>query len=495
MTTAAQDPKGYYATLGIAPGAGLDAIRAAYRSRVKLVHPDRDPSAAAREEFQELVEAYRVLKDGVYRAEYDSTGVPPLIDDGDDWPAHPYACSTCGKVTAQPRYVIFHWVKSYLVWVRRGRTEGIFCRDCADLAAVRASTASWAWGWWSPPGLVLTPLALVLNMLGGVKPRHVNARLLIRQARAFLALDEYELARGLARQAEAFAHRSVHQRQVEELQRITGIDGRRLRDRWAFWAGGAFAAQALPLAALAAVLVLAGLIATKPWDQPVATAPAGIVVEAAGIGDIRHVAVDDLKLRQAPLEGAPVLTLLDRFTTVQVIGLQGDPEWAEVRSPAGVVGWVQRRALYAGPGSLHKHEWCAANLGSPPQGGEALVRRATGEHRLLIHNDNRRDAVVKLKTVAGVTVASFYVPATHHIGVGGIPDGTFRIEFSTGTKYSRACGVFTGEAAAGLMPFTLSYKQVTAYRPRTIPEISLLAAPTDPRRPQPLDLDRFAEDD
>lgn len=497
MTSLSQDPKGYYAVLGLAPGADLSAIKAAYRARVKSVHPDRNRTAGATQEFQRLVEAYRVLKDVVHRAEYDATGVHPLIDDGDDYPSTPFACSCCGSVTAQPRYVIFHQVRSYLLWTKRTRREGIFCRDCADAAAVRASTLTWALGWWSPPGLLLTPLALARNLFGGTKPRDQNARLLIRQARAFLALDEFEIAHALTDQAARFARLSVHKAQVEDLRRDIPGGHRRLRDRWTPWASGVFSAQLLPLAALPVLIGIIALIATKPWDKPVSTT-AGIAVLPAEIGEIRHVAIADLKLRQAAIEGAPVLALLDRFTTVQVLAGDG-PEWSRVRTPAGVEGWVQTRALYAGSGSLFKQEWCAANRGTPPQAGEVLVRRASGEHRLLIHNDGRRDAVVKLKTASGNTAVAFFVPATYHIGVSGIPDGTFHIEFATGSGYSRGCGIFVNGMQAGMMPFTLTYKQVSTSRSQSaayaVPEISVVAAPGDPRQPQPLDLDRFAADD
>lgn len=497
MNSISQDPKGYYAVLGLPPGADLAAIKAAYRSRVKAVHPDRNRSGAATEEFQRLVEAYRVLRDVVHRAEYDATGVHPLTDDGDDSPSTPFACATCGAITAQPRYVVFHRVKSFLIWAKASRVEGIFCRHCADVAAVRASTVTWISGWWSPPGLLLAPLALIRNLFGGSKPRDQNARLLIRQARSFLALDEIELTRALTEQAAGFARLSVHKRQIEDLrQAVPATPGRRLKNRWAPWSSGVFAAQLAPLVALPVVIAVFVLIATRPWDKPVATT-AGISVKAAGIGDIRHVAIADLKLRQAAIEGAPVLALLDRFTTVQVLDNQGD-EWARVKTPAGVEGWVATRALYAGSGSLFKQEWCAANRGSPAQPGEVLVRRASGEHRLLIHNDGRKDAVVKLKTASGNTVVAFFVPATYHIGVNGIPDGTYRIEFATGSAYSRSCGIFSTDMQAGLMPFTLTYKQVSTSRAQSlnsIPEISVVTAPGDPRQPQPLDLDRFAADD
>lgn len=497
MTTISQDPKGYYAALGLAPGADLTAIKAAYRSRAKSVHPDRNPTDRARDEFERLVEAYRVLKDVVHRAEYDATGVHPLVEDGDDYPSTPFACRSCGKITAQPRYVVFHMVRSFVLWARTSRVEGIFCRDCADRVAAKASTATWTWGWWSLPGLLLSPVALLRNLFGGTKPSQQNARLLIRQARAFLALDDNEIARALAEQAVPYARLSVHKRQIEDIRLAADGPFRRMRDRWAPWNSGVFLAQAAPLAALPVVIGLFALIATRPWNNPVATPPAGIQMEPAAIGDIRHVAIDELKLRQGPGETAPVLTLLDRFTTVQVVGPPTGSEWTEVRIPAGQIGWVPRRALYAGAGSLHKQEWCGANRGSAPAAGEVLVRRATGEHRLLVHNDGRTDAVVKLKTAAGTTVVSYFVPATYHIGVGGIPEGSYRIEFATGSHYSRACGIFTEDTEAGRMPFTLNYKQLSGARMRSIalPEITLVTAPGDPKQPQPLDIETFARDD
>ncbi|MGE4279304.1 MAG: DnaJ domain-containing protein [Magnetospirillum sp.] len=495
-STLSQDPKGYYAILGLAPGADMEAIRTAYRSRIKKVHPDRNPTESAKLEFQRLVEAYKVLQDVLRRAEYDATGVHPLTEDGEDYPSSPFACSRCGKVTAQPRYVIFHQVKSYLVWSRWIRDEGIFCRDCADIAAARASTQTWAWGWWSPMGLLLTPIALLRNLFGGTKPRHQNARLLIRQARAFLDLEETDLARGLTDQAARFARLSVHKRQVQVLRQATQDSTRKLRGRWAPWKGGVFAAQGLPLLALPAALGLLGFGLTKPWEQPVATS-AGIAVQPALVGDIRHVAIPDLKLRQAPLDGAPVLTLLDRFTTVQILD-SPDPEWAQVRTPSGIIGWVSRRGLYAGTGARHKQDWCEANKGARPEPGEVLMRRASGEHRLMIHNEGRFDAVVKLKTTSGTTVVSYFIPATYHLAVGNIPEGTYRMEFATGTSYSRGCGLFVANMEAGLLPFTVTFRTLAATRSAsllTLPEITVSPPAQDANGPQALDLEKFGEDD
>ncbi|MGE5504596.1 MAG: DnaJ domain-containing protein [Actinomycetota bacterium] len=500
MNVIAQDPKGYYSTLGLSPGADLAAVKSAYRSRVKAVHPDRNGSEPAREEFRRLVEAYTVLKDVLRKAEYDTGAAALDSDDDTDAPAAPYCCTACGKVTAQPRFVAMHTVTSYLVWAKTARVEGIFCRDCADRAAVRASTRTWLQGWWSPPGLLLTPIALLRNLFGGSIPKRQNARLLIRQARAFLAMGQPEIARSLAGQAADFACNARQRQAVEDLHRATAdvADGnRRLRNRWRP-GGGVFAAQLLPLLALPVVVAVFGMIATRPWQQPVQTRAGGIAMRPATVGEIRHVAVEDLKVRAAPVEGAPVLSLLDRFATVEVIADTETPEWVKVRTPAGLEGFVAARSLYAGSGSRFKREWCTENRGTLPSAGEVLTRRVSGDNRLLVHNDGRRDGVVKLKTLGGNTVMAFYVPATYHVGVVGIPEGTYRIEFATGTNYSRGCGVFLDNMQASMLPVTLTFRYVSPTTARTLAamaEISLVPPANDPRQPQPLDPDRFAADD
>lgn len=497
----ARDSKGYYAVLGLAPGAELSAIKTAYRERVKEVHPDRNASAGAAEEFQKLSEAYQVLRDMVRRAEYDSAGSGSdagMDDDDLNSPAIPLACGTCGKVTAQPRYVVFHRVKSYLLWAKRFRLEGIFCRDCADRAAVRASTSTWAWGWWSPPGLILTPLALIRNMLGGTKPARDNARLLIRQARAFFERGELDIARSLTDQAVRYARDPASLQRVEDLRfKAAGFPGRRLKDRWRL-GGGAFLAQLMPLVALPVVAGVFVLIWNKPWDQPVAAGVAGIHVVPAEVGEIRHVAVTELKVRQAPGDTAPVVALLDRFATATVVAAPEDAQWTKVRTPAGILGWVPSRALYVGTGGAMKLEWCAENQGPRPGAGEALSRRASGDHRLMIHNDGRKDAVVKLKTQSGSTVVSYFIPATFNMVVTGIPEGTYLIEFATGSAWSRACGLFVDDMTALRMPYTVTFRHLSVARAAsvsTLPSVTLIAAPGDAKAARSIDDERFIADD
>ena len=69
------DPKGYYAILEITPTASAAEIKAAYRRRAMELHPDRNESPEATNDFQLLTEAYNVLSDPSIRAQYDTISV------------------------------------------------------------------------------------------------------------------------------------------------------------------------------------------------------------------------------------------------------------------------------------------------------------------------------------------------------------------------------------------------------------------------------------
>ena len=76
-------PGHYYVILGVAPGATVDELRAAYRRRVKQVHPDRH--GPDRGPFLALQKAHTVLSDPALRAAYDrwlrqGRVAPPSVD-------------------------------------------------------------------------------------------------------------------------------------------------------------------------------------------------------------------------------------------------------------------------------------------------------------------------------------------------------------------------------------------------------------------------------
>ena len=64
----------YYEVLGLKKGARKDEITKAYRTLAKKYHPDINKSPDAPQKFEEIQEAYDVLKDDAKRAQYDRFG-------------------------------------------------------------------------------------------------------------------------------------------------------------------------------------------------------------------------------------------------------------------------------------------------------------------------------------------------------------------------------------------------------------------------------------
>ena len=64
-----------YEIVGVTKDASEEQIKKAYRVRALQCHPDKDPSAEAKVNFQKLVSAYNILKNADSRKLYDETGV------------------------------------------------------------------------------------------------------------------------------------------------------------------------------------------------------------------------------------------------------------------------------------------------------------------------------------------------------------------------------------------------------------------------------------
>lgn len=263
MNAISHDPKGYYAALGVEPTADLAQIKAAFRERAKMVHPDHSALPEAEEAFQRINEAYRVLRDPLRRLNYASFGDGSLPVEGTTL----QACSRCGKVSAQPRFLIFHQVKSFLLSTRTSTVSGIFCPVCAGRVAIAASAMTWAQGWLGPLGLVLSPVALVRNMLGGTRPKAQNFTLLLNQARAFAARGRGDVARGVLAQASAFSQGHQDDENIAALIEALGDSPpRRLKNQWKPLSRTALL-QLLPLLGLAAVLTAISLVITGVWGR------------------------------------------------------------------------------------------------------------------------------------------------------------------------------------------------------------------------------------
>ncbi len=66
--------KDYYNVLGVPRDADQDAVKRAYRRLARKFHPDVSKEPEAKQRFQEVGEAYEVLKDPQKRAAYDRFG-------------------------------------------------------------------------------------------------------------------------------------------------------------------------------------------------------------------------------------------------------------------------------------------------------------------------------------------------------------------------------------------------------------------------------------
>ena len=65
--------KNCYKILGLSSDASLAEIKRAYREKVKLYHPDLTGDVTHQDEFNEVVQAYRVLSDSRQRSIFDES--------------------------------------------------------------------------------------------------------------------------------------------------------------------------------------------------------------------------------------------------------------------------------------------------------------------------------------------------------------------------------------------------------------------------------------
>lgn len=192
MRSVASSDDGYYRKLGVEPGAPDEELRGAYLALVKKWHPDHNRSARAPVQFREVNEAYRAIKrkSPAFRPPPapESVGLPTLGT------PQPLRCSRCDRVTPNLRPKSYAAVVSLLIVSWRWRFEGVFCVSCARLSALKASTLSGLLGWWSIPGLALTPMAILRNAIGGKTDCALSTGLLLWNLLAFRRIGDDEQA-------------------------------------------------------------------------------------------------------------------------------------------------------------------------------------------------------------------------------------------------------------------------------------------------------------
>ncbi len=72
----------YYEILGVDEDATQQDIKNAFKTRVKQVHPDHNDHPNAAQQFQQLKEAYDVLRDPESREKYDSDEFSESVNSG-----------------------------------------------------------------------------------------------------------------------------------------------------------------------------------------------------------------------------------------------------------------------------------------------------------------------------------------------------------------------------------------------------------------------------
>jgi hypothetical protein len=435
-----QDPKGYYKVLGVPPTASEEAIKRAFRTVAKEVHPDRNANATAAAEFKRLVEAYSVLSDARNRAVYDGRRYEGPDERASARPrekpqaeahthagpraageAEPVQCDGCHRATAQPRHSTFWTVFSVGVTWRK-RTEGVYCAACAGKVSLRCSAITAAFGWWGVLGMFWTPISILRNARGGERQLEADAGLLWHNARAFYAQGKLNVAHALARQVAASKSANALDAAdfLAELHRA-GVprDTPPLVDPWRTRSAGfavqmalGLAAPVLSAAAIAVYGLPTGAIATTAY----ASALAPVVP-----GPPPHIAGRELLAAVTPraARGEEILraVLPQRLTTC--------------------------------PKTLDDGQIIEGRLGDERAG-----------HRVEVSNGADGPAIVKLRdaTTDRVRIA-FFVGKGGHASIGPLPDGAYHIQYAVGPALADDCRTLVSIDHAEEFPDTETFRK------------------------------------
>ncbi|CAM3384567.1 J domain-containing protein [Thalassospira profundimaris] len=234
------DPRGYYHSLGVSHEASIEQIKKTYRALAKIYHPDINDDPKAAERFRVISEAYDTLIDPELRKKYDETNTVSEQDAAPPEPkakVNPVHCSSCAKPTAQPRFLVFRSVVSYIFATQTNPTSGIFCSQCAKKKALRASAISALFGWWGVPwGPINTIKEVIRNSLGGERSPEIDEKLMWQNAVAFLERGDYLLSASIATKLINSTDKGISSAASEllDLLRAQGVEPRSIKQNWRF---------------------------------------------------------------------------------------------------------------------------------------------------------------------------------------------------------------------------------------------------------------------
>ncbi|MDP9196245.1 MAG: hypothetical protein M3O22_05695, partial [Pseudomonadota bacterium] len=353
-------------------------------------------------------------------------------------------CSVCGVVTAQPRFIVFWSVVSFLLVSRRKGIQGVFCRACADRQALRSSFSTWIFGWWAiPRGPFIALDALLRNLMGGDQPVFDNVDVLIRQARAFAAHGRRGLARTLAETALRMAR---DRRQVAEVMGVQAGLGPgkpvRIQDRWRLSGGMAFHLQFLPLMGLLLACLYGLSIPVSMLWKGLGDRSAVQAVAVPRPGEVWHVTADNTEIRSGPTLFHPEVARVARYTTAVI--LPGHPD--DVLQKVGITPWgpvyIERAWLAPGEGTGAWRAACRESPAQLPAVPAILQRSSFGMGNLRIENRLPRDILLKVRDGQGDTVLTLYLQKGVSTTVSGMPPGDFSVLYATGQGFSSRCAIF-----------------------------------------------------
>lgn len=434
------DPQGLYKALGVQSSATAEEIKSAYRKLAKETHPDTSHNASS-EKFHKISAAYEVLNDPLRRAEYDSSAYQASAQEVKTRVIDPICCSRCGQATAQPRYVVFFRVYSFIVMTTRRPVQGIFCASCAKKEGLKSSVITLFTGWWGAPwGPIYSIGSIISNGFGGKHERSTDEGMVWYNALAFLSRGNLQLSYALAMQSKKALDKYVAKDAAELVAQLekAGADPRQGK-----------------------------LI--NPWRTSMLYGAVHLLMAFALPGTLALVIVASTQGNSAG-------------TSYGGSRLYSSPPSSTQYQPS-----VQKAV------SKPNVPACA----SVPYSGQLLGPNrlsSTDGHSLEIRNGSSGNAIIKVRAeLSGAVVAAFFVRSNQTGQITGIPDGRYTVQYAFGDALDVSCRRFLELNGAGQFPGaeTLQTQQTTTQIITQVLSYTLYAVPAGNVTPQSISAQDF----